>query len=135
MDAQVDRYIEHPGAFREVHPEEEDVAPAAMGQVHPYGGALAQDRMRRVAAAPPQQFGPDPKGLVQGVPEAKHPGVSPSRPYGVAHLVGERLKPERVVRCRQGARQRLVGALGGLCPQEVAYGLLKAPFQHAPKPS
>ena len=34
---QVDRHVEHPGTFRKVHSQEENVAPRAMGQVHSHG--------------------------------------------------------------------------------------------------
>ena len=111
VHAQIDGDVEHPRALREIHAEEEDVAPAAVRQVHPDRGALAQDRMRCVAAAGAQQLGPDAQRLVERVAEAEHPGVAPRGPDRVAHLVGERLEPERVIGRRQRARQRFVATL------------------------
>ena len=43
---QIDGDVEHARAFGEIHAEEEDVAPAAVGQVHADGRGFAQDRER-----------------------------------------------------------------------------------------
>ena len=130
MHAQVDGNVEHPRALGEVHPEKEDVAPSAMRQVHPDGSALAQDRMRRVAVGGAQQFGPDAQRLVERVAEAEHPCVAPRGAHSMAHLVGKRLKAERVVRRSQRARKRFACALRGLRAKETADRLLESALQH-----
>ncbi len=59
VDAEVDGDVEHPGALGVIHPQEEDVAPAAVGEVHADRRPLAQDRVgpvgvlgEQLAAAP-----------------------------------------------------------------------------------
>ena len=55
MHAEVDRDVQHLRALGIIHAEKENVAPAAMRQVHAHRGAFAQDRVgavaRRCAAA------------------------------------------------------------------------------------
>ena len=45
VHAEVDGHIQHFGALGKIHAEEEDVAPAAVGEVHADGRALAQHRI------------------------------------------------------------------------------------------
>ena len=49
--AEVDGDVQHPGALREVHAQEENVAPAAVGQVHPHRRRLVEDGEQRRAPA------------------------------------------------------------------------------------
>ena len=74
VQREIDRDVQHPGAFRGVHAEEEDVAPAGVRQIHADGGSLAQDRVG-VAGSPCQQFRPDAQRMILGRPGAKHPAV------------------------------------------------------------
>ena len=110
VHAEVDGDVEHARALGEIHPEEEDVAPAAVGEIHAHGRALAQDRMRRVAAGA-QQLGPHAQRLVERMAEAEHPRIAPRGADGVAHLVGQRLEAEGVVGGREGAGKGFVCAL------------------------
>ena len=48
--AQVDRDVEHARSFGEVHAQEEDVAPAAVGEIHAHRRRLAQDGEESVVA-------------------------------------------------------------------------------------
>ena len=50
---QVDGDVEHARAFGEIHAEEENVAPAAVGEVHAHGRGFAQDGKQRIAAGAP----------------------------------------------------------------------------------
>ncbi len=56
-DGEVDRNVEDAGAFREIHPEEKDVAPAAVAEVHADGRGLVQDGVQ--SAIRHEQLRPD----------------------------------------------------------------------------
>src|SRR5208283_2699762 len=43
-DAEIDRDIQNARALRKIHTEEEDIAPAAMAEIHADGGSFGQDR-------------------------------------------------------------------------------------------
>ena len=49
MHAQVDGDVQHPRAFGEIHAQKEDVAPAAVGQVHAHWRGLSQQGEKTVA--------------------------------------------------------------------------------------
>ncbi len=61
-----------------------------------------------------QQLGPDPQGVVGGVPHAKHPLVAPQAPHAPADLVGERLEAEFAVGVGEAACERVAHAVLGL---------------------
>ena len=46
VDAQIDRHIEDPRCLGAIHPEEEDVAPAGMRQIHPDRRRFLEERER-----------------------------------------------------------------------------------------
>ena len=124
---QVDRDVEHARAFREVHAQEEDVAPAAVRQVHAHGRGFAQDGVERAASAR-QQFGPEAQRIVGRVAGAEHPLVAAHGAHAAAHLVGQRLKAQRAVAGRQRAGNGRAGPAGGLRRQEDVDGLPKRRF-------
>ena len=64
--AQVNRDVEHAGAFREIHPEKEDVAPTAVAQVHADRRGLTQDGKRLAGGVARQQFGANTNGASSG---------------------------------------------------------------------
>ena len=68
VHAEVDGDVEHPRALGKIHAEEENVAPAAVGEVHAHRGALAQDGLRRVAAACRSSSGRTRSGWSSGWP-------------------------------------------------------------------
>ena len=73
-----------------------------MGEVHADGGALAQNRIRatRIARG---QLGMNPQRLIGGMPHAEHPLIAAHRAHTTAHLIGQRLKGQPVIRGGQGA--------------------------------
>ena len=124
MDAEVHRDIEDAGALREVHAEEEDIAPRRMRQVHAHGSAFAQDGEGAVSSGG-EQFRAEAQGLVLGVAHAEHPLISPHRPDTAAHLVGQSLESEAVIGGGEGTAQGIAGALLRLSSQEGIDGFLK----------
>src|SRR5437762_7505279 len=75
MDRQINGDVEHFGAFREIHSKKKNVAPTAMGEIHAYGGALAQNRIRAVGAGF-EQLRAEPQGLIGRMTHAEHPLVA-----------------------------------------------------------
>ena len=110
MHRQVDGDVEHPRGLGIVHAEEEDVAPAGMGKVHPHRGGFPQHRKELTAAANAaavEQLRANPQGMVGGMAHAKHPAVASKRPHAPPHLVGKRLQSKVVVGGRQAAAKRI----------------------------
>ena len=112
MQAEIDGDVEDACALGEIHAEEKNIGPTAVGEIHAHRGALAEERVGRGGVFAHEQFGPDAERLVQRVAEAKHPGVTPRGADGAADLVGERLKREGVVRGSEGAGECFAGAVG-----------------------
>ena len=119
VHAQVNGHVEHLGPFGVVHAQEEDVAPAAVREVHPHGRAFAQDGVGAVCRVRPQQLRPDAQRLVGRVAHAEHPLVAAHRAHAPAHLVGQRLERQPVVGRRQRAADGVTRALGLLHRQET----------------
>ena len=68
MDGEVDGDVEDLGSLGVVHAEEEDVAPAAVGEVHADGRALAENRIGAGGGiAPPPQLRQRDGALGQGL--------------------------------------------------------------------
>mgnify|MGYP007053436359 CR=1 FL=1 len=133
MDAEIDGNIEDAGALGEIHPEEKDIAPAAVGEVHADGGELAQERIGGGGGFAGEQFGADAEGLVERVTEPEHPGVAAGGADGAADLVGEGLEGERVMRGGEGAGEGFAGAVGGLGGGEDGDGFLEAALKEVAK--
>ncbi len=125
MYPQVNGDVEHLGALGEIHAQEEDVAPAAVREVHAHRGAFAQNRVGAVARVGPQQLRPDAQRVIGRVPHAEHPLIAAHRADAAADLVGQRLKRQPVVSRRQGARDGVAGAFRLLHRQEMINGLLE----------
>ena len=75
-------------------PEEEDVAPRAVREVHAHRRALAQDRESVPSRRALQQLAADAQRLIGGMADAEHPLVAAHRAHAAAHLIGERLESE-----------------------------------------
>ena len=127
--AEIHRNIQHAGAFREVHPEKENVAPSAVRQVHAHGRGLAENRKYRRRGPGRQQLGTNPQRIVGRVPGTEHPLVAAHRTHAAAHLVGQRLEAQGAIAGGQRARKRAVRAVGGLRGEEDIDGFLEAAFQ------
>ena len=127
--AEIHRDIQHACAFREIHPEKEDVAPPAVCQVHAHGRGLAQNREYRRRSPGRQQLGANSQRIVGRVPGAEHPLVAAHRAHAAAHLVGQRLEAQCAIAGGQSARKRAVRAVGGLRGEKNIEGFLKAAFQ------
>jgi len=128
-NAQVHREVQHPRPFRKIHPQEEDVAPPAVRNVHAHRGALGEDRKRIARRGPAAKLRPDPQRMIDRVPHAEHPLVAAHRAHAAAHLVGQRLKAQAVICLRQRAGHRLVRPLARLCPEEDIDGFLEPAAQ------
>ena len=125
--AEIDGNVEDARAFREIHAEEKDVAPAAVAEVHADGRTLAEDAEETGVA--PQQFGAQAQRIIGGMPRAEHPLVAAHGANAAADLIGEGLKAQAAVSGGERAgddRARPLGALGG---QELVDGLLEAALQ------
>ena len=132
VHAEVDGDVEHARALGKIHAEEEDVAPAAVGEVHAHRGALAQDGMGRVAAAAraAARAAPAAAGRAGG-----RGGTSRQLPR-VARTVWRTWsasvwKPSAWYAAASALDSVSLAPCGGLRAQEPADGLLEAPFQHA----
>ena len=131
VQAEVDGDVEDARALREIHAEEKNIGPSAVGEIHPHGGALAQERVGCVGGRgfARDQFGADAQRLVERVAEAEHPRVAAGGADGAADLVGEGLKREGVVRGGEGAGEGFARAVGGLGGGEDGDGLFETAFE------
>ncbi len=129
MHAKVDRDVQHLRAFRKIHAQEENVAPAAVGQVHAHGRGFAQDGVSAVDGGAPAEFGADAQRLVGGMAHAEHPLVAAHRAHAAAHLVGERLEAEPMIGGGQGAAQAVAGPMLLLRLQEDFDGFFETAMQ------
>ena len=127
--AQVNRDIEHARAFGKIHAQEKDVAPAAVGQVHAHGRGLAQDGVERLGGAALQQLATDAQRIVGGMAGAEHPLIAAHGAHAAAHLVGQRLEPQRAIAGGQGAGDGGARSGGGLRREKDVDGLLESPLQ------
>lgn len=128
VDAEIDGDIEDLGALGEVHAEEEDVAPAAVGEVHPDGGFLAEDGEGAVGTGD-EEIRVKAEGLIGGVADAEHPLVAADGTDAATDLVAEGLKGEALVGGGEGGREAVAGALAGLGGEEGVDGFLEAALE------
>ncbi len=82
---EIDRHVDDPGAFRVVHAEKENIAPAAVSEVHAHRSRLAQDRKNRIAC---KKLCTEAEWIVVGVAGAEHPLIAAHTAYAASHLVG-----------------------------------------------
>src|SRR5581483_301240 len=129
VHAQIDRNVQHLGAFGEIHAKKENVAPAAMRQVHAHGGALSKDRVGAVAGVANQQFRAETQRLVGRMSHAKHPLVAAHAAHAAAHLVRESLKAKPIISAGQRARDGITGALLLLNGEKMFNRLLEPALQ------
>ena len=87
MHAQIDGDVQRARAFGEVHAQKEDVAPAAVRQVHAHGGGFAQEG-EKTAAEGAAQRPLYSQGVVVRVADAKHPLVAQQGAHTAPHLIG-----------------------------------------------
>ena len=93
---QVDRDVEHPRTLGIVHAQKENVAPAAVAQIHTHWGRLVQNRKQPLRGHLPQQL-THPQRLVRRMADAEHPLVAAHRTHAAPHLVGQGLKTQPTV--------------------------------------
>ena len=107
VHAEVDRHVENAGGLGAIHPQEEDVAPAGVRQIHPHRRRFLEERERRPGAGRPafEQLGSDAERMVVGMPDPEHPLIATDRPHRLPHLIGERLQAKLTVGAGKGARQ------------------------------
>ena len=87
MHAEVDGDVEDLGTVREVHAEEDDVTPRAVGEVHADGRLFAEDGVGAVGGITFEEGGPEPERLVQRVAHAEHPLIAFDGADAAADLV------------------------------------------------
>ena len=126
MDGEVHRDVEHLRALGVVHAEEENIAPAAVSEVHADRRALAQHRIEAAGRIGGGEFPADAQRLVVRVAHAEHPLVSGHAAHAAAHLVGQRLEGEFLIGRGQRAGNPVAGAMLALVSQEHVDGLLEA---------
>ena len=127
MDAQIDRHIEHPCRLGAIHPEEENVAPASMRQIHPDRCRFLEEweRGHSPGRPAPQQLRADAERVVVRMANPEHPLVAADRPHRLPHLIGQRLQPQFAIGARQGTRQGGGRSVGLLAREEDVDRLLK----------
>ena len=128
VNAEVDGYIEHPRAFRKIHAEEKNVAPARMAQVHPHRREFAQHGIGAVLTFL-QQFGSHAERMIRRMAHAEHPLVAPHGADTAPHLVRERLKPDALIHGGQRTRERVARPRCLLEVEEMFQRLLKTALQ------
>ena len=128
MHAEINRDIQHARAFGEIHAEEKDVAPRTVRQVHAHGRAFAENRIRAVRRTL-EQLGANAQRLIARVPHAEHPLVAAHGAHAAAHLIGEGLEREPVIRRRQRAGDGVARAVALLQREEFINRLLEAALQ------
>ena len=114
VDTEVDRDVDHFGTFGEIHPEEKDVRPSTVGEVHADGGAFEKDGCGVFGGS--EELRAEAQGVVGGMTHAEHPLVATDGADGFAHLVGEGLEGELVVGVGKSGGNgvaRSFGLLGG----------------------
>ncbi len=134
MHAEVDRHIEDFGSLGKVHAQKEDVAPAAMREVHADGRGFPQNRVGAVRRVTPKQLRPQAQRLIRGVSHAEHPLVAANGAHAAADLVGKGLERQPVVSCRQGAGDGIVGSGRPHGGQEMLDSFLEPPLEQVLKP-
>ena len=128
-DAQIDRHVEHARAFGEIHAQEKDVAPRAVGEVHAHRRGLEQDRKERLGGVASQEFRADAQRIVRRMADPEHPLVAANRADTAAHLVRQRLERQCAIAGGEGAGYGGARAGGLLGCQEEIDGLLEAALQ------
>ena len=108
-DAQVDRDVEHAGPLGKIHAQKEDVAPAAVREVHADRGPFDEDGEGVFRSGAASQGGADFQGVVGGVAHAEHPLVAADRADAAADLVGQGLEADGLVGGGQGVATASLG--------------------------
>ena len=97
MDREIDRDIENFCTLGVVHPEEKDVAPAAVSQVHAHRSAFAQYRIETRGWIALGQFLANPQRLICGVAHSEHPLIPAHTADAAADLVGQSLERQFLI--------------------------------------
>ena len=129
MHAEVNRDVQHLRALGIIHAEKENVAPAAMRQVHAHRGAFAQDRVGAVLVAALQQLGPDAQRMIGGMAHAEHPLIAAHRAHAAADLVRQRLQGQPLIGHGQRAGNRVGRPIRRLRLEKSGDGLFKSALQ------
>ena len=127
--AEIDGDVQHPRAFGKIHPQEEDVAPSAVRQVHAHGRGFAQNRKQRIGLPSRQQLRTDAQRIVGGMAGAEHPLVAAHGAHAAPHLVGQRLEAQRAICGGQRARDGRPRPARSLGRQEDVQRLLETALQ------
>ena len=126
--AEINRSIDHPRAFREIHAQEKNVAPAAVGQIHAYRRRFAQDGEEAIVDAL-RKFRAHAQRMVGGMAGAEHPLIAAHGAHTAPHLVGQGLKAEAVIGGGQGAGDGFIGTISGLFGQKDFNRFFKTAIQ------
>ena len=129
VDGEIDGDVEHFRALRIIHAEEEDVAPAAVAEVHAHRRALAQHRIEAGGGIAGGEFPADAQRLVGRVAHAEHPLVAGHAAHAAAHLVGQCLEREFLIGGGQCAGNPVARAIIVLGLEKQIDGFLEAPLQ------
>ena len=124
MDGEIDGDVEDASALRVIHAEEEDVAPAAVAEVHAHRGAFAEDGIETSRVAP-EQLGSDAEWLIEGMSHPEHPLIAADGADAASDLVGQGLEGEAMVGGREGARDAVAGSVVGLVSEEGGDGFVE----------
>jgi hypothetical protein len=125
MHAQIDRNIQHLGTFGEIHAQKEDVAPGGMGEIHANRRGFAQDWIGAVDRMALEQFGAQTQRMIGRMPHAEHPLIAADGADASAHLIGQGLKRQPMIRRGQGGANGVAGPVHSLRGQEIIDGFLE----------
>ena len=128
MHRQIDGDVEDARAFREVHPQEEDVAPAAVREVHADGRGFVEDGEQPFGGAL-QQLAAHAQRVIHRMAGAEHPLVAAHGTHAAAHLIGQGLEAQAVVGFGERAGDGVGGAVGRLQGQEAVDGFFEAALE------
>src|SRR5215469_781530 len=128
MNREIDGDVENARQFRQIHTQEEDVAPPAVAEVHPDRRGFTQYRKGLVRRAA-KEFGTDAQRIISRMAGAKHPLIAENRTDTSPHLVGKRLKSEAPVSRGERAPDRFTWSIGPLGCEEDGDGFLVAAIQ------
>ena len=125
VKGEVDGDIEDAGPLGQVHAEEENVAPAAVAEVHADRGGFMQDGSGRAGRCG-QEFAAETQRVVGWMAGAEHPLIAADGADAATDLVGERLEREAAIRGGESAGEAVADAVRGLSGKEDADGFFIA---------
>ncbi len=128
-NAKVDRDIQHPRPFREIHAQEENVAPAAVREVHADRRPLDKDGEGLIGRGAVLQCSAYFQRMVGRMAHAEHPLIAADGADTAADLVGQSLKADGLIGGGQRTGDGIARTESGLDRAKIVDRLLKPAAQ------